>query len=360
MSLSISSSIPIITPVYAPLEVTIANSGCDYLELDIYVGDSSKGQYEGTKRTLRIINDSAVADIQNIVQPFFESDASGVVELKRIDIRGRSWLNDVSTQLYLDNYYVFNGVAHETFDPSTYVMDENGNAQFLNRWDAPINIHWGDNDTKMYFFQGTFTNSTGSYAANAPSFRIKKDGVLSAGYQFSSDTTPRIKEFNISPSSLNSLIPGLSITSATKTYTVDPSQNTGNFGIKTVNIYSKDERYIPKRIAWVDSFGCIDYFNFDLAQTNTVNVTRNIFNNNGVFKSFNNKVVDSYSITSNWISEDESEALKDLWYSPSTMIDGKYVILSNKTVQVLKRRDVKLINYAVDYEMSNEYKVQIF
>jgi len=52
-------------------------------------------------------------------------------------------------------------------------------------------------------------------------------------------------------------------------------------------------------------------------------------------------------------------ALKDLWYSPSVMVDGQYAVISNKQVKIQKRKDVKLINYEMDYELSNEYRVQI-
>ena len=51
--------------------------------------------------------------------------------------------------------------------------------------------------------------------------------------------------------------------------------------------------------------------------------------------------------------------LKDLWYSPSVMIDGKYVLILTKSMKILNRREVKLINYTVEYQYASEYKVQV-
>jgi hypothetical protein len=362
MALSVTNSIPIITPAYSPMEFVMSSPGCDYMELDVYIGDASKGQDEGTKRTIRIISTSVVADIQNIVQPFFSSDASAHVNLKRIDIKAHSITSGVDTSVWVDNFYVFNGVQNNgTFDPSMYIMnDSHTEAKFMNNMPRFNNIHWGDEDSKLYFFQGTFTNSTGTYDASTVGFDVYVDGSAALNYQFPNSTTPDIKVLNASPLALNSLISGLVISSSNLKYKIVPENNTVDTYSKTFYIKPIDERYVPKRVAYIDSMGCIDYFNFDLAKVNTVNITKNIFNNNGTFKTYNNKISDSYTITSNWITDEESEALKDLWYSPSVMVDGKYAITSNRNVQILKRKEVKLVNYTVDYELANEFKTQIF
>ena len=360
MALTITTTIPIINPVYTPLEFTISSPGADYMELDIYIGDSSKGQYEGTKRTQRINDTSRVVDIQNVIQPFFTTDASATIELKRIDVVGRSWLNNVSTWEYDDKYYIFNGINRNNWDPSIYIMNGEGDAKFLNEWDTDINIHWGNENTKLYFFQGTFENSTGSYVANAPSFKVTRDSNTCAGYTFASSTTPIIREFNIGPTNLNNIIPDLSINENTSIYTINPSDNSTNYGLKTINITNKSNRCEPKRLSWVDTFGCIESFNFDLIGTNTINVSRNKFNNNGTLKTYNNKIVDNYSMTSNWITEDAADNLKSAWHSQSTIVDGEYIIINNKSIPILRRREDRLINYIIDYEAAVEYITQIF
>ena len=359
MSLTVSTTIPIITPIYTPLEFVMSSPGADYMELDIYVGDASKAQYAGTKRTIRLITTSTTVDVQGIIQPFFSSDASAALNLKRMDIHAHSITSGVDTSAYVDCYWLFNGCKRDSWDPSTYILDNVGLAKFMNNWNAPINIHWGDNNSKLYMFAGTFTNSTGSYVANAPVIRVKKDGALSSGYAFASSATPRLNTLNIGPTSLNTLISGLDISSNTLSYTIDPSQNTTSFGLMTVNIIPDDDRYTYKRISYVDSMGCINYINFDLLQTNTITNSKQTYMNNGTYRQYNNIVSDAYTLTSNWITETESLSLKDLWFSPSVMIDGKYVLLQNKTVNIQTRRGVKLINYTVEYQAANEFKVQI-
>jgi len=356
MALIITTTIPLITPVYTPLEFVMTSPGCDYMELDVYVGDSSKGQYDGTKRTIRIVSTSVTADIQGIVQPFFRSDASGTVELKRIDVVGRTVTAGTPSETYVDCYWVFNGCKRDSWNFTNFMMNASFNGQFLNNWDAPINIHKQDKDSKLYFFHGLFGNTaSGSYDVSKIYFKTTTNGVPSAGFSTLWNNSPRIYTLPADPSSLT----GLTFNSNTTSYTIDPSRNTTNIGLKTFNITAQDERYTPKRVQWVDSMGCINGFNFDLLQTNSVEMKKDIFNNNGTFKQYNNKVTDSYTLTSNWITEKESLALKDLWYSPSVMIDGQYVIIQNKSMDIKTRREVKLINYTLEYQKSNDYKVQI-
>jgi len=359
MALTITNTIPIITPVYTPLEFTMSSPGCDYMELDVYIGDANKTAYQGTKRTIRIVSTSVVADIQGIVQPFFTSDASGTVQLFRVDVLGRTVTGGSVTEGYVDCWWVFNGCKRDTWDPTQFIMDGSGDAKFLNVWSTPIDIHWGQ-EPKLYFFQGTFTNNTGSYVANGPSFRVQADGAWSKGLQFNTVSTPQIREWNVGAAALNASIAGLNITTSTKSYTIDPSQNTGSFGLKTINIVPKDERYTPQRVAFIDSYGCKEYVNFDLVKTNTVSIKRQTFNNNGILKQYNNQVEDQYTITSNWITEEQSTSLKDLWYSPSVMVGNDYVIIQNKTVNIETRRGSKLINYTAEYQKSFDYKVQIY
>lgn len=352
MALTISNNVPLITPVYAPIVFTVADPNADYLELDVYIGDSSKGQYAGTKRTLRFTGNSWTADIQGIVQPFFSSDASIASQLKRIDVLGRSWLNNVSTNLYEDNFYVFNGVLKDTWDPSAYI-----GKQFLNNYNADIDIHWIDKDSKLYLFSGIFSNSVITYDASNVNFRTTVDGIPSAGFSITG-TVPTIRELKIDPSSLTAAPFGLTFTSETLQYTIDPSIN-NSIGIKTVNITPQVPGFTPKRIAWIDRNGCIDYFNFDLLTTNSLEINRTSYKNSGTLRQYNNSANDLYTVTSNWITEAQSLALKDLWTSPSVMVNGKYVIIQNKAVNILTRNNTRLINYVCEYMNALEYKIQL-
>lgn len=360
MGFIVTTNIPIINPAYSAMEFVINASSADYMNLDIYVGDSSKANWnDGELRTLTLLGNSATVDIQGIVQSFFTSDASAYVELKRIDIKGHYFLNGVDTSIYVDKYYVFNGIDRGDWKPYNYIFDGSVNADFLNRWDAPINIHANDKNVNLYFFHGIFENSTGKYDVSTAQFEIIYNGKTK-NYTTTLDAVPSIYKLNIDPSNLNSLVADLSINNNTcATYTIDPSRNTLGTYKKTINIVSQDNRYTPKRVTWIDSMGCINSFNFDLVQENEINVDKQTYWNNGTLRQFNNKVEDTYTIISNWITEEESLALKDLWHAPSVIIDGEYAIINTKKIEIKKRRTDRLINYTLEYTLAKQYLVQI-
>lgn len=361
MGFLVNSTMPLISPRYSDMEFTLEASSANYLTLELYIGDASKANWnDGDLRTLTLLGSSATnVDIQGVVQPFFSSDASAYVELKRVDVKAHYFLNSVDTSVYVDKYYVFNGVDRPSFKAYNYIFDGSVNADFLNRWNSPINIHPDDKNVNLYFFHGIFENSTGRYDVSTASFEIIY-GSKVKNYKTTEDIVPSIYKLNIDPSNLNSLVADLSINNNTlATYTVDPSRNSSSIYKKTVNIVAQDNRYTSKRVTWVDSMGCINSFNFDLVQENEINVDKDTYWNNGTLKQYNNYVEDVYTITSNWVTEAESLALKDLWYSPSIIIDGEYAIIQNKKTEIKKRRTDRLINYTIEYILSNEYLVQI-
>jgi len=230
--------------------------------------------------------------------------------------------------------------------------------KFLNNYNADINILYEISNPRLYLFRGIFGNSKGEYQCSFPTFNVVVDGSTFVLDFWSTTGYAEIIPFPVDPSSLIAL--GVDKLNAnTKSFTINPSQNTGNTWMKTINFISEDERFPSHKVSWIDSIGCINSFVFTLAKTNSVDITRGTFNNNGVLRQYNTQCKDKYTLTSNWITEKESLALKDLWYSPSVMVDGQYAVISNKQVKIQKRKDVKLINYEMDYELSNEYRVQI-
>lgn len=360
-TLTITSTLPLITPVYNKMEFSmVANYSVDYMALYVYIGDASKGKYEGDLRILELTSNVETVDIQGLIQPFFESDANEDPILKRIDVHGHSYLNDVDVSVYVNNYYVFNGVNQGNYSAGNYVLNGSVNtSKFLNNYNAPIDIHYNDTGNKLYFFTGNYANSTGAYTLPQVQLKVSKDGGTKRPYVTVSSTVPKIYALPIDIASLNSLIPTLGIDANTLYYTIDISKNTAGVNSQVVNIVPVDERYSPIRVQWIDQNGCINYFNFDLLQTNTVEIDKQSYLNNGTYKIFNTKVADIYTITTNWITEEQSLGLKDLWYSPSVMIDGKYALILTKSMKILNRREVKLINYTVEYQYASEYKVQV-
>jgi len=366
----LSSDLSLINPVYSPIEfilnATVNGSTADYMELGVWIGDASKGRYEGSKRSLRFLGDYTEVNIENICQPFFESDASKSSSLNwshkvlRMDVVGYKYLNDVETSLYLTNYYLFNGVM-SGFKDYEYIFDGSVNAKFLNNWNAPIDLHSKD-IFNLYFFRGHFKNAFKTYDASSFSLRIYKNGIKTRGIKIAHQPIPQILRFPVDASGIDGSVANYTLG---KIYTIDISSNTSTLYKKTFNIVDEDPSYDYVTLNWIDRHGCMNSFNFDLIKTNTVEVDKLIYFNNKVQKAFNTTVKDRYSITSGWVTEEQSEYLKDLWYSPAvsltekgTPFNSRPIILLNKSIEIKKRKTYNLINYTCEYEISDEYVVQ--
>jgi hypothetical protein len=360
MVITVNTSLPIITPAVSPMKFLITtNLTADYLGLDIYVSDASNSNpTSGTFRNFKLDASSKEFDVQAIAQSFFTSDASAEPDLKRMDLFAHAFLSGIDTSLYIGNWYVFNGVNLGNYDVSSF-MFSTSNAGFLNRWNAPITIHPTDKDPKLYFFHGIFessTNRTPRYDVSTATFRITKNDISTSGYKTSQDSTPRIYSGKVDPSTLDTLVNNF--TSVTK-YTIDSSNNVTNVNQKVINVTPKDNRYTPKRFSWVDKNGCIDTFNFDLIDEVEIDITRALYNSSGKFKTFNQSFVKTFTAVSDWIEENESLALEDLWTSLSVMCDGEYVNVQDKSTPLLKQRPDRLINKVIKYTSALESKTQV-
>lgn len=360
MAFDISTNVPLISPAYVPIEFRLTDPSADYFEVEIHISTPDPGdpRNPGAVRILKIVANDAIVNIEGVLQPFFTSDASALPLFLKYRVWGTSVIGDSSTTTFVNDYFVFNGAPKGTWNFTDYFIDASYNqSKFLNNFNADIDIHHsGNNDPRLYFFRGIIGNDDGDYKIDNCEFEITIDGSTVTWPLHSTTGYPEIVEFKIDPSSLS---PTINFSPLTQTYSIKPKTNTGNTELKIVNFVDQDERYTPHKVTWVDSMGVLNSFWFDLNQINTANITRETYNNNGITRQFNVKNKDQYSLTSNWITEKQSLALKDLWYSPSVMVDDEYAIILNKTVQILKRRDVKLINYTVDYELSEEFTVQI-
>ena len=191
----------------------------------------------------------------------------------------------------------------------------------------------------------------------------KFEGDVSTGTAVISITLgsdPSILSMNIGPTALNAAS-SIAIDSSTTKYTIQES--TGDSLLYTINIAPEDTRFPDYyRIFYVGDYGETEAFNFDLVPTNTIQISKTSFVNDRIKRSFGTTVNDNYMVTSNWICENTSQSLKELWSSPLTNLykDGLYIpILLNETSKTIyNRHNVKPINYTLSFTYAEEYTIQ--
>ena len=160
-------------------------------------------------------------------------------------------------------------------------------------------------------------------------------------------------------------------------------QGTGSGGITdpaTANYYFIKESgsckgFKVRRLAWRNSLGCYDYFNFKMKSTQTIEVTRNNYNTimgrfNGSKWSYNNTMrgkrtrevtaVLKETLNTDWMTEDQAFLLEKLVMSTDVYIvenaDTEFtqgVMVTDSSIVKKTRANDKLIKYTIQIEYAN-------
>jgi len=406
MSLNITNYPSVIRPAYAPLEFTLIDSSTTrlanpnlYYQLKIYVDGYYLGPASG-ERTLKVLpkDYSGFFDVQGIIQQFFRSNIGepltgidGEEGVIKYDVVGSSFIGTSEVSSGLSGFYAFNGVDKGPlfkdgnlyaieWDEEDYAFDPcigaGSDFKFLNKWSGRRKVHIEDNlyVSHLYGNFETFEVSTGTIRttidASWNGIEIKTyttNGVLIDTSTYSpvinTFNDPTILRTNIGPAIINTDVSGF-IDENVSYYTIQ--EKTGLSEIITVEIVPVDSRF-PKyyRIAWLDGFGALNMFNFDLNPGNSISISKDVYSNDNDFKSYNTKVSDSYNILTNWITEEESNNLKELWFSPNVVLEYgvginyyEPIVLSVTSKDILNRRNVGLINYNCSFIPSQKYVIQ--
>lgn len=138
-------------------------------------------------------------------------------------------------------------------------------------------------------------------------------------------------------------------------------------------------KYTPVRIMFLNRLGAFDYFSFDLVSRDTINSEKITYKKNlpisyyygttsgnrerTVLNSTNQK---SKKVTSNWVTDEISTWLEELWTSPEVYeiqnpgLSEQYIPIVIKTTsyEIKKRINDQLYNYEMEYEYASEVNVQ--
>jgi hypothetical protein len=374
MAISITSAPADFAPVYSIQEYTLYDSANQaqagfYYQIDVSIDGEVR-----TFKTLKDENNRATFDVQKVLQSFFTSDigesqwTSGSFLQAHTDmtktyaVRASSvWAAGSSVGSYTSKK-VFNGVDlyNRTWDTSLYEFSTDSSGLFLTTYHGERDIHFNDY-LRVYALTGKSFGIDSSF-----------NGIVYTRYNLGGDVSTYIKEQSIGtseiyilslaadPSTINSLSAGF-IDSSTLYYTV--AESTGLSETLRVNIVPEDGRYRDYwRILYVGRYGQTEAYNFDLVPTNSIDISKVSYTNDRVERTYGTKVSDKYTVTSNWMCEEKSESLKELWHSPLTYLfqDSIYIpiILNETSKTILNRHNAKPINYTLSFSFAEEYSVQ--
>jgi len=372
MSLSLTKSPDWLRPVYGQQEFIFNCPAQDYFLIDVSIVSKN----DDIRLELLPNGDNIKVDFANILQNYFDSsiyihpnDLFYVIPdaLVRYKLKVVSYVNDNSTNIYYSgDYYCFNGVDQfdSTYDANKYIFDSSAANKFLNTFNADRKLHLNDS-AYLQFFQGVpFATYDSSFNGLLIQNHKKNGTIISQTINYSfSDNNAKIVSINCSPVLLNSLYPALSIDEQTDYYTVK-EKNSLSEAIKFY-IYDVDNRFDRYyRLAYVDSNGATEMFNFDLMNLNNIKIDKQTYKVNNQWKQFGNNITDKYTINTNWLDENESLSLKDLWVSPYVCISDSStlltpIIIDTNSIDILRRRNQKNISYKLDFSKSKEYYVQL-
>ena len=140
-------------------------------------------------------------------------------------------------------------------------------------------------------------------------------------------------------------------------------------------------RYGNVELVFIDRLGSLIPANFELQKSVTINITRSEYQTllgdkiSGTNKwgydstergrnTLNTQTVKQIDLISNWITEEESEYLKELYTSPVVYIkeNGKLwpVIIKTNSYKVVSKKNKKNIQIQISIEMANNDRVQNF
>lgn len=158
------------------------------------------------------------------------------------------------------------------------------------------------------------------------------------------------------------------------TFTGSPISETREF------VFADCSKYDTVRLAFINRLGVFDFFNFNKVKRTTITTDKQTYRKNlpltyylgstigdretTIYNSKNEKTV---SLNSNWITDEESTWLEELWTSPEVYecnVDSSGnlslipIVLKNNSYEIKNRLNDQLFNYTVEYSYASEINSQ--
>jgi hypothetical protein len=175
------------------------------------------------------------------------------------------------------------------------------------------------------------------------------------------------------------------ITSAVSYWVIKIKTSANNlFGEYKCYLNSQCSKYKSFRLHWLNRLGGYDSFTFDMASQEDINIERNFFTkllqDSGNYSSpksygyttrgetqYHTQYSTIYSVTSNWITEAESNMLAEMMTSPNVYWEkdadnNKFIPINIKATTYRKQsktnNNTKVFNHEFQFEVSYKEKIQ--
>lgn len=150
----------------------------------------------------------------------------------------------------------------------------------------------------------------------------------------------------------------------TNSITVIDATTTIDTVVEGVNIkvVEPDVRYEPYRFAYINQNGGTDYITFTKADRESDSIKRDYYSNGNIDNLYNSEIDKTFSVYSDYMTEEQSKILKYLWISPKVVHIKNGVKLpiniQNKSINVLRRREKGMIRYLIKFKYAQKYNIQ--
>jgi hypothetical protein len=296
------------------------------------------------------------------------------------------------------NYY--NAEAGTTTTPH-YLKNQalyNGVGKFLTYAPTGVTISTDDNHTLSCFnFNTTDTGDVNVEKATRINIKAYQTsgGTISSVYQFAANagtTTPyRLLHFPSGPKNLNAMqfsalisgnYPPIN-TSTDYKYEVSLQNSAADFiSEKRTFTFQDCSKYDQVRLMWLNRLGGWDYYNFTLVSRTTINSEKATFKKNLPISYYygttvadrettviNTNNIKTKKVTSNWVTDEESDWLEELWTSNEVyeIIDDPVylgvktqvpVVITTTSQEIKKRINDQIYNYEVEFKYASEVNTQ--
>ncbi len=253
---------------------------------------------------------------------------------------------------------------------NTYLMTHT-NSHYLNNWTFN-NL----NDSKSVFITNYETisllvdNTLGTFSGIIVS-SINQAGTViqSVTYSYSIVSAFKRADFGVGPMNLTS---GPSLTNVWG-YTVNAYGTAGIYATMTYQLVSNCSPWTNFRVAWLNRQGGFDYFNFNWKSSNTENVESSIYKKELDYNYtigdrqdtvLSNKTSETWTISTDFITENEAIWLKQLISSPEVYIIDEvnqlsYPIIVNTKSYTIKTKIMdKLFSFSIDFKYAYDIVIQ--
>jgi hypothetical protein len=244
-----------------------------------------------------------------------------------------------------------------------------------------------NNAQDIYTVSITQYNSSNSVIAQNSYFNIASNGggprtssaQLWTDASGSQTAATQLLTIGVGPANISSILNPACVKYEVKLLSQDDAEETDSYyAFRTYNIVQPACGYEGVRFAWKNEFGVWDYYTFTLQSDSSFDIQRNTYTQTFVnygtpstsvpysksrrgIKPFYNKPLQSKTATSNWLTQEDADWLRELFFSTNVFIqEGEdflpAAIVSSRVVEKTNPRTQKNFQYIIEFTPANQLR----